>query len=304
MGKRATWLSLVLFVLLFTWADRSFSRARGPRTPAAPQRRAQPQGTQSDGKKAAPQQDARRIYDEYSDEAWQEILGAAPEQWQTIKPRLEKVRKAQRPPSLQPSVYGFGEVRNSYSNSFSNASGDSSGGSLSGGTATGTTGGGGGAGGGGYYSAGGGVGGGAGGAGLPSGARAMGGASGGRGGSFSSGGGGGGSSGGSSGYGFGFGGPPGPVKKKVGEVNLGWQWQRPSLKKSPEQLSENEKTCEQLLDLLETKSPDPEQVRQRLEALRKIRERIIAEHKEAMRQLREVVTPEQETKLVLMGYLD
>jgi hypothetical protein len=94
------------------------------------------------------------------------------------------------------------------------------------------------------------------------------------------------------------------VKKTVGEVNLGWQWRRPSVNKEPDKLTEGNKACEQLLDALEMTDPDAVQVRQRLEALRKIREQRRTELRETQRQLRELVTPEQQPKLVLMGYLD
>jgi hypothetical protein len=306
MGKRATLLSLVLCVLLFTPADRSFSRARGPQTPAEQQRwiqeqqrKAEQQRLQNEEKRKTAQNDARKIQEEYSDEAWQEALGATTEQWKAIKPRLEEVKKAERAPTISLSVYGFGGGGNSYSDSYSNASGSSGGAGVGGGFASGGGGGSEGLGGGGAYSASGGSGG-AGPIGPSSGVRASGGASGG-GGSFSSGAA---AAGGASGYGFGFGGPPGPVKKNVGDVSLGWQWRRPSLNEDPNQLSENEKICEQLLDVLETKSPDPEQVRRRVEALRKVREQVEAKRREARQQLREVVTPVQEAKLILMGYLE
>jgi hypothetical protein len=298
MGKKATVLSLVLCVLLFTLADRSFSRARGPQTPAEQQRKAEQRRLENEEKRKTAQKDMRKIYDEYSDQAWQEALSATPEQWQAIKPRLEKVKRPEHPPAIQLSVYGFGGGGDSYSDSYSKVSGSSGGAGVSGGFASGGGGGSGGFGGGGTYSAGGGSGG-AGGMGPSSGARASGGASGG-GGSFS----GGGSASGGGGYGFGFGGPPGPVKKKVGEMSLGWQWRRPSSNKNAGPLSENEKTCEQLLDVLETKNPDPQQIRQRIETLRKIREQIEANRRQARQQLRAVVTPEQEAKLILMGYLD
>jgi hypothetical protein len=97
---------------------------------------------------------------------------------------------------------------------------------------------------------------------------------------------------------------PRPVKKQVGDMNLGWQWRRPSLNKEPDKLTESDKACEQLLDAMEAKNPDAAQVRQRLEALRKIREQRRADLRETQRQLRELITPEQEPKLVLMGYLE
>jgi hypothetical protein len=97
---------------------------------------------------------------------------------------------------------------------------------------------------------------------------------------------------------------PGPVKKQVGGIDLGWQWERPSLDKRPEALSEGEKACERLIDAFETNDPDREQVHQRIEALRQARAQRQAELREAQRQLREIITPQQEARLILMGYLE
>jgi hypothetical protein len=97
---------------------------------------------------------------------------------------------------------------------------------------------------------------------------------------------------------------PGPVKKQVGDIDLGWQWERPSLDRSPDTLSGGERACERLLDVLETDKPNPDQVRQQVEALRKVREQRQAELRQARQQLRGIVTPEQEAKLILMGYLE
>ena len=306
MRRNAITLSLVLCVLLFALADRSFSRARGPQTPAEQQRwiqeqqqkaeqfrlKSEQERLKNEEKQKAAQQEAHKIVDEYSDEAWQEALGATPEQWKAIKPRLERVKKVEYRPVIHLSVYGFGGGGGSTSSSSSRAGGTGIGGSASGGA-------------GGFGRAGGS---GSGGTSVSYSSGASGNATVGGGASGGASGGGGSSSrgeaaGGGSGYHFAIGGS-GPVKKKVGGVNLGWQWSRPSLNRSPAQLSENEKTCEQLLDVLETKNPDPEQVRQRIEALRKIREQIEAKRREARQQLRAVVTPEQEAKLILMGYLD
>ena len=64
---------------------------------------------------------------------------------------------------------------------------------------------------------------------------------------------------------------PGPVKKQVGDIDLGWQWERPSLDKGPDVLNEGEKACERLVDLFESEGSDAEEVRQRVEALRQAR---------------------------------
>jgi len=95
-----------------------------------------------------------------------------------------------------------------------------------------------------------------------------------------------------------------PVKKRVGDVCLGWQWGRPSLHASRDQLSAGTRACAELLDTLEKGAPDPAQMRQQVEALREIREQKQAEYRQAREELRKVVTPGQEAKLILMGYLD
>jgi hypothetical protein len=265
---------------------------QAPRTPAQQQRAANAQ------KRPAAQKDARKIWEEYSDgEAWPEILGVTAEQWQVIKPKLDKIKQLRMMPGIMASVYGFGGSSNSFSREFRNGSTGGARGAVSGGSFGGSAGGFGGGSGGASYGAAGGTGGG-GGLQQSSGARAAVGASGIQGEATASGGG----ASGGGGYSFGFGGPPGPVKKTVGELSLGWQWPRPSQSKTPDKLTEGEKACEQLLDALEAKNPD--QVRQRLEALRQMRAQRLAERQETQRQLRELVTSEQETKLVLMGYLD
>ena len=97
---------------------------------------------------------------------------------------------------------------------------------------------------------------------------------------------------------------PGPIRKQVGDIGVGWRWERPSFSRSPDTLSESDKACEQLLDVLDADTPNRDQVRRQVEAFRKAREQRRAELAEVRQQLRAVVTPEQEAKLILMGYLD
>jgi hypothetical protein len=97
---------------------------------------------------------------------------------------------------------------------------------------------------------------------------------------------------------------PGPSKKRIDDIALGWQWERLSLDRSPAALSEGEKACERLAETFEMKDPDPEQVRQQVEALRQVRQQRRAELEEARRQLLALVTPAQEAKLIAMGYLE
>jgi hypothetical protein len=94
------------------------------------------------------------------------------------------------------------------------------------------------------------------------------------------------------------------VKKRVGDLNLGWTWRRPSDDKGPDDLTEGDKICEGLLDAIEAEESDPEAVREHIERLRQAREQAKRDLAETRRQLREVVDPKQEARLILMGYLD
>lgn len=84
----------------------------------------------------------------------------------------------------------------------------------------------------------------------------------------------------------------------------GWKWLRPSANKSPGKLTKGERICEELLDLLQDKGANPEAIRQRVDALRNIREKAERQLVKARQELHNVLTPRQEATLVLMGWLD
>jgi hypothetical protein len=276
-------LGLVLGLVFCTLSGRSLSQTPGPKSPEELQRWFHEQRLQEIQRQADFQQKVeeqrfeneerqkatRKIRDEYADQAWQEALGATAEQWQTIRPKLERIRQLRNMPGMEISVYVVGGAGNFQTTSSvktsdggrsaANASGQLS--ATRGGSST-------------------------------SDSSTRSGTAGGYGRSFAEGGGNIRVS------------TPGPVKKQVGDVNLGWQWRRPSRDLDADKLTEGDRACEQLLDVLESKSPDPAQVRQRVEALRQARAQRQAQLREAQRQLREVITPQQEPKLVLMGYLD
>ena len=282
-GKTAL-LSLVLCVFLSALPGRLPSQIRKPQSRAEFERRAEElrlkiKRDQEEFRRRAEQQRSmnakrRRIANEYSDEAYREALGATPEQWLALRPLLERIRSLGDVPRIEISVYAVGGSGGYQVGSFvetsdggrstANASGRFSATRGVNTESDSTTR--------------------SGGAGRDA----------------------------ASGYGQTTAGggahievqTPGPVRKQVGDLNLGWQWQRPSLKKSPDALSESEKVCEQLLDALEPNRPDRDQVRRQVEALRKAREQRQRELRQARRQLRELVTPEQEARLILMGYLD
>lgn len=115
-----------------------------------------------------------------------------------------------------------------------------------------------------------------------------------------------------SGYGYGFGGTGtlsgGQKRGSAGGSSsrspISWAWLRPSRHKGFENLNEGEKICEELFRLLEGKNSELEQIRQKMEALRKFRQEAKKELAIAQQELRQLVTPHQEAALVMMQLLD
>jgi len=100
-----------------------------------------------------------------------------------------------------------------------------------------------------------------------------------------------------------------PIKDTNGKVTgspiyYGWQWLRPSQQKGLENLNEGEKICEELFGLLEDRNSELEEIRQKMEALRKFRQEAKKELAIAQKELRQLVTPRQEAALIMMGLLD
>ena len=83
-----------------------------------------------------------------------------------------------------------------------------------------------------------------------------------------------------------------------------YRWSRPSKHRGFENLNEGEKICEELFRLLEGKNSELEQIRQKMDALRKFRHEAKKELTIAQQELRELVTPRQEAALVMMQILD
>ena len=292
MKRKIAVLSGLVLLILVSAPHVSLSQMRRSYGTMRPSRMRdlQRMGTQPHRQSTESAKEFARIRNEYSDEAAQEALGADAEQWKRIEEKMIRIRELHRLPALTFVAYGFAEGGTSDSASESHFESRPS---RQGGLSRNWRGGG---------SAGGAVGGSAGS--LQSGTGGNGGATGGSGGyGYRTG-----SSSGSS-YGYGFGGGAGPkgdrpVKKTVGELSLGWIWQRPSERKEPDEMTEADKTCEQALDAMEAKEPDPERVRQHIEQLRQLRRERQRQLQEVQQQLRDIVTPEQEAKLILMGYLD
>lgn len=81
-------------------------------------------------------------------------------------------------------------------------------------------------------------------------------------------------------------------------------WSGPLWRLADRELTEGEKTCEELLALLEDKDSKQEDIEQKIEALRRARENAAKELAKARQGLREVLTARQQARLVLTGLLD
>jgi hypothetical protein len=81
-----------------------------------------------------------------------------------------------------------------------------------------------------------------------------------------------------------------------------WSWKRPWKEKN--KLTRAEQACEDLVSVLEKPNATDEEKRQKLNALRQVKEQTNKELQIARQELREVLTPRLEAKLVLIGVLD
>ncbi|MHC4241716.1 MAG: hypothetical protein ACYS3N_15725 [Planctomycetota bacterium] len=93
-------------------------------------------------------------------------------------------------------------------------------------------------------------------------------------------------------------------QQSIPKVEEGWKWSKEWEKKAPDELTEGERTCEELLELLEDKGSKQEEIEQKVEALREARKEAGKQLAKAQQELREVLTFRQEATLVLMRYLD
>ncbi len=84
----------------------------------------------------------------------------------------------------------------------------------------------------------------------------------------------------------------------------GWKWTRPSDTKKTEEMNEVERAAESLLNTLETGSGRPEEIQKNLSVLREKRQTAARQLPEAQKELRKVLTEEQQAMVALMGYLD
>ena len=84
----------------------------------------------------------------------------------------------------------------------------------------------------------------------------------------------------------------------------GWKWTRPSDNKKTGEMNDVERAAESLLNTLEKGSGQPDEIQKKVTVLRESRIAATRQLPEAQKELREVLTDEQEAMVVLMGYLD
>ena len=109
--------------------------------------------------------------------------------------------------------------------------------------------------------------------------------------------------GGASGGSFGINGQPQDALRsgKLGGVEVAWGWSRPSARRGP--LTEGQKVCGALLDLIESDEPDSMALERKVAALQKIRGEAKDALPTAQAELRAALNERQQAILVLMGYL-
>jgi len=88
------------------------------------------------------------------------------------------------------------------------------------------------------------------------------------------------------------------------KVEEGWKWSKAWDKKAPAELTEGERICEELLELLEDKGSKQEEIEHKIEALCEVRKNDTKQLVKAQQELHDVLTFRQEATLVLMRLLD
>ncbi len=92
-------------------------------------------------------------------------------------------------------------------------------------------------------------------------------------------------------------------RQPVTKFEEGWEWERLPERKAPGELTECERVCEELLELLEDENSTREEIERKIEALRKIRREASEQMDKARQELRKGLNLRQEATLVLMRYL-
>ncbi len=81
-------------------------------------------------------------------------------------------------------------------------------------------------------------------------------------------------------------------------------WGGPTWRLADRELTESEKACEELFELLQDKNSRPEKIKQKMVALRQAREKARNQLAKVRQELRKILNSRQEAKLVLLEVLD
>ena len=92
-------------------------------------------------------------------------------------------------------------------------------------------------------------------------------------------------------------------RQPVTKFEEGWEWERSSGRKAPDEMTKSERICEELLELLEDENSTREEIESKVEALRKVRRKTSEQMDKARQELRKGLNLRQEALLVLMRHL-
>jgi len=97
--------------------------------------------------------------------------------------------------------------------------------------------------------------------------------------------------------------PSRPNNKETYSSRYTWKWYKPWDSKARGNLTKDERICEELLKLTEDKNSRPEEIEQKMETLRTIRQEAKKQLVMARQELLEVLTYRQEAALIMMRQL-
>ena len=99
-------------------------------------------------------------------------------------------------------------------------------------------------------------------------------------------------------------GRPGEPRQQSFSFTKTFQSGRPSSYKNPDELTDGDVLCEELLDMLQDPAAPAPEITRRVQALRTIRQKATKDLAVARSHLRANVNPKQQATLILMAYLD
>jgi hypothetical protein len=97
--------------------------------------------------------------------------------------------------------------------------------------------------------------------------------------------------------------PSKPNTKETYSSQYGWKWYKPWDSKTPGKLTKGERLSEEILELIEDKNSRPEEIEQKMETLRTIKQEAQKQLAIARQELLEVLTYRQEVALIIMRRL-